>query len=407
MKNLILAISALLAAVSAGTNACAAENVSVPGEYALLSTPASSEYPTLYYCYNDDADKFEDKNFSWLDYNAYNRGKLKYVKVPGGVDMTDEIFSTYDAGDYVYFVKFATQREINEYVSRYKQHLKDWGLTWQITMAICRVKKAAGYSEYFNKHFKKLDLNSVAETYLNEAKDENFSISYNFSNKALVLKDVTMKKEYEGADAIHFIESGDLRLTSKERKEKAAKAERKNNLMEQAITEWAYLKDKNIVKKWSASVYCNDLGYVVTEKDYLKGHWLYSKAICTIVYCGPSSSDITNIYVLPPLADEEEEYNYKHNGMWKVSSNQWLKKYSTSSKVAPPELIYITDEDYGFYTLNVRYNGERYDVPIHKKDVEILDKLLDSKANKTSVKHGRGIYIGVGTIGANGYQPIK
>lgn len=402
MKNLILAISALLAAVSAGTNACAAENVSVPGEYALLSTPTSSEYPTLYYCYNDDADKFAKKNFYYLMYDGH---KYKFKSDENGVRWNAHcIFSTCEDDKYVYFVEFKPDYKI-------KQYSKTMGSTWQKDNSFCKLKKSAGYSEFFKRHFKELDLTYHDKCMLYEAKDENFYFSYNVSEKTIVLEDITMRKKYKGDDAIKFIRSGNLGYSSEERKEKAAlakKMEKEKNEMDRTTGEWPFLKNKNIVKAWHVSVCFHEGGGVVSEKERFKHFgWLYRKRICTIVCCGSSRSDITNIYVLPPIEDEAEEYNYKPNGMFRVTSNQWLTKRSTSSKVAPPELYYITDEDYGYYTLNVRYNGKRYDVPIHKSDVEILDKLLDSKANKTSVKHGRGIYIGVGTIGANGYQPIK
>lgn len=143
--------------------------------------------------------------------------------------------------------------------------------------------------------------------------------------------------------------------------------EAKQSLINQVKYEWAYFNDRMIV-------------------DVFKGKFLQMD--CVIVYEGNDRSDITIVYVLPPANGNRE----------------------TNPATVPPILKTINehpDRHYYKHTMEIQEDNNILIGDTNKDTFTALVTMLNSSSNKTAIKHFQPLYMGVGTIDSNGFQPYN
>ena len=142
--------------------------------------------------------------------------------------------------------------------------------------------------------------------------------------------------------------------------------QQKEKLLQEAKDTYPYLKNKSVI-------------------DGFVGNFASVEA--TIIYCGNlrTNKEITDVYEIPPSGGKKE----------------------TDASIIPPALVNVHKYANQLPGLCVREDNNEFWCETDFKTMNELNKMLKSDANKTTIKFLKGNYMGVGTIGPNGYQPIK
>lgn len=381
--------------------------------FVTLSVFAQKEgdYPAIYHFTNAEFDTYANKYFYKLDVDKFfTKRKRQYYKITPDNYLKEKVFTLYETLEYLYLIDVLPQADIDYYMSKHGKTPSDWALSHEI----CRITKSKGYDEFFTNHIAKLKIDEEARNGIALTKSP-IRLIYDVNKDELVLVDeFDGRKQYRGDDAESFIHSGILAFSMDERREIVAQKEIEDKEREQILrmtNNWPYLKSKNIIKHWDVYVFYDDRGQIVTDRMLSKQEWLYSKKMGTMVYCGPSESEITDVFVLPPTEDKMVDENKSHmtdGTIFKNRTNQWTNfNHTNDAKIIPPRLQCIDDLNNGWHTITVKFEDGFGEIYCHKSTLDTIDELLKSKANKTFVFHNVYEYRGVGTIGRNGYQPVK